>query len=168
MTLPQKITLIAAIAQNRCIGSGNALPWHIPEDFAFFKRCTLGRPVIMGRKTWESLPKKPLPKRRNIVLTRQKDFAVNGAQSADSLQAALALCAADKEVMIIGGAEIYAAALPLATDMLLTEVYTHIDGDAFFPQWDKNAWLETGRAASFSEKENLRFDWVHYRRIKAA
>ena len=107
-----KITLIAACAENLCIGAGNAMPWHIPEDFAFFKAYTLGKPVIMGRKTWESLPVKPLPERRNIVISRQADYCAAGAETAASLEAALALCADMGEIVIMGGAQIYAQAMP--------------------------------------------------------
>ncbi|MDN8582301.1 dihydrofolate reductase, partial [Eikenella corrodens] len=111
------ITLIAAVADNCCIGSGNAMPWHIVEDFAFFKRYTLGKPVVMGRKTWDSLPKKPLPGRRNIVITRQPLWQAEGAERADSLDAALAMLVDVPEIIIMGGAQIYAQALPLATDL---------------------------------------------------
>ena len=100
------ITLIAAVASNRCIGSGNAMPWHIAEDFAFFKRYTLGKPVVMGRKTWDSLPKKPLPGRRNIVITRQPRWQAEGAERADSLDAALSVLAEVPEIIIMGGARV--------------------------------------------------------------
>ena len=111
-----QITLIAALAQNRIIGNANQIPWHIPEDFAFFKRYTTGKPIIMGRKTWDGLPRKPLPNRRNIVITRQADWQADGAEAVRDFQAALQACAGEREAVIIGGAQIYAIALPFATD----------------------------------------------------
>ena len=113
-----KITLIAACAPDRCIGINNTMPWHLPEDFAFFKSYTLDKPVVMGRKTWESLPRKPLPGRRNIVISRQADYPAEGAETVGSLEEALALCAAAEEVIIMGGAQIYAQAcrLPAIAD----------------------------------------------------
>lgn len=158
----RKITLIAAIAQNNCIGINNNMPWHIPEDFAFFKQYTLGKPVVMGRKTWDSLPKKPLPGRRNIVISRQTDWRATGAERADSLQAALALLTEVEEIIIMGGAEIYRQALPLATDLRITEVALDVDGDAFFPAIDPALWQEIDRSHHTSTPNGLRFDFVHY------
>ena len=162
------ITLIAAVADNRCIGSGNAMPWHIAEDFAFFKRYTLGKPVVMGRKTWDSLPKNPLPGRRNIVITRQPHWQAEGAERADSLDAALAMLADVPEIIIMGGAQIYAQALPLATDLRLTEVRLAIDGDAFFPAFDPAEWQEVERSSHTAAANGIRFDFVHYRRARQA
>jgi len=141
-----KITLIAAYAARRCIGINNTMPWHLPEDFAFFKSYTTGKPVIMGRKTWESLPRKPLPGRQNIVITRQ-DYQAEGAQTAASLKDALALCQGVEEVIIMGGAQIYAQALPIATDLRLTEVGLDVDGDAFFPEFSAEQWRGTAPRA---------------------
>ena len=118
----QKITLVAAVGSNGCIGVGNDMPWHIPEDFAFFKAYTSNKPVVMGRKTWESLPKKPLPNRRNIVVSRQADYVATGAEIVPDLAAALALCNTVEEIILMGGAQIYNQALSLATDLRLTEV----------------------------------------------
>ena len=98
----QKITLIAACAPDRCIGINNTMPWHLPEDFAFFKAYTLNKPVVMGRKTWESLPRKPLPGRRNIVISRQAGYTAEGAETVGSLEEALALCAAVEEITMLG------------------------------------------------------------------
>lgn len=159
----QKITLIAAVAQNGCIGSGNAMPWHIPEDFAFFKRYTSGKPVVMGRKTWESLPKKPLPGRQNIVISRQADFYAEGADVVPDIESALALCAAAAEVIIMGGAQIYAQTLPLATDLRLTEVALSVEGDAFFPPLVSNEWQEISRDEQVSAK-GIHFALVHYQK----
>lgn len=161
--MTRQITLIAAVAANRVIGSDNAMPWHLPEDFAFFKRYTLGKPVIMGRKTWESLPKKPLPGRRNLVITRQTDFQAEGAEVFGSLNEALAACAADTEALIIGGAQIYAQALPLATDLRLTEIDLKPEGDALFPEFQAADWRECSRETHVSDK-GIAFAFVHWRR----
>ena len=160
----QKITLIAAYAQNRCIGINNTMPWHIAEDFAFFKTYTLGKPMIMGRKTWESLPKKPLPNRQNIVISHQADYEAEGATVVGSLTAALALCADAAEVMIMGGAQIYEQTLPLATDLRITEVALDVAGDAFFPEFQAHEWQEIGREAHTSAK-GIEFAFVHYVRV---
>lgn len=160
----QKITLIAACAEHRCIGINNTMPWHLPEDFAFFKAYTLGKPVIMGRKTWESLPKKPLPGRRNIVISRQADYPAEGAETAASLAAAVALCADAPEIIIMGGAQIYAQALPLATDLRLTEVALSVaGGDAFFPDFSPQQWQETARE-HHTAANGTDYAFVHYRR----
>lgn len=163
----QKITLIAAYAANRVIGQNGDIPWHIAEDFAFFKAYTLGKPVIMGRKTWESLPKKPLPGRRNIVISRQPDFIPDGAEVIDNPTAALALCADAEEIIIMGGAEIYRQFLPLATDLRITEVALSVDGDAFFPEFDLRDWQEVSRENRISAKD-IGFALVHYKRLQAA
>lgn len=155
-----KITLIAAYAARRCIGINNTMPWHLPEDFAFFKSYTTGKPVIMGRKTWESLPRKPLPGRQNIVITRQA-YQAEGAQTAASLEDALALCQGVEEVIIMGGAQIYAQALPIATDLRLTEVGLDVDGDAFFPEFSTETWQETSRENHVSAK-GIEYAFVHY------
>lgn len=155
-----KITLIAAYAARRCIGINNTMPWHLPEDFAFFKSYTTGKPVIMGRKTWESLPRKPLPGRQNIVITRQ-DYQAEGTQTAASLEDALALCQGVEEVIIMGGAQIYAQALPIATDLRLTEVGLDVDGDAFFPEFSTETWQEASRENHVSAK-GIEYAFVHY------
>ncbi|WP_107723928.1 dihydrofolate reductase [Neisseria subflava] len=155
-----KITLIAAYATRRCIGINNTMPWHLPEDFAFFKSYTTGKPVIMGRKTWESLPRKPLPGRQNIVITRQ-DYQAEGAQTAASLEDALALCQGVEEVIIMGGAQIYAQALPIATDLRLTEVGLDVDGDAFFPEFSTETWQEASRENHVSAK-GIEYAFVRY------
>ena len=162
--MPQ-ITLIAATAAHGCIGINNSMPWHIPEDFAFFKQYTLGKPVVMGRKTWESLPKKPLPGRRNLVVSRQSDWQAAGAEHAASLQAALALLADEAEIIIMGGAEIYAQAMPMATDLRITEVALTVAGDAFFPPIAPQQWQEVARSRQRSARNDIGFDFVHYRRL---
>lgn len=159
----QKITLIAAYAEQRVIGIDNTMPWHLKEDFAFFKAYTLGKPVVMGRKTWESLPKKPLPGRRNIVVSRQSDYLAEGAETAADLPQALAMCADEAEIIIMGGAQIYAQALPLATDLRITEVALSVEGDAFFPAFSDADWLEAARE-SHTTADGTRYAFVHYRR----
>ena len=159
----QKITLIAACADNGCIGIDNTMPWHLPEDFVFFKQYTLEKPVVMGRKTWESLPKKPLPGRRNIVITRQADYAAAGAEQAESLEAALHMYADAPEIIIMGGAQIYAQAMPLATDLRITEVKLQVAGDAFFPKVDEADWCEVAREPCMSSKGTA-YAFVHYLR----
>lgn len=130
-----KIHLIYARARNGVIGANNQLPWHLPEDLAHFKRITLGQPVIMGRKTWDSLPEKfrPLPGRTNIVVTRQPDWQATGAERATSIHAAMQLCPEVTDAWVIGGAEIYAQAEPLAATAVVTEIDQDFEGDAYAP-----------------------------------
>ena len=130
-----KIGLIWAQARNRVIGKNGVMPWHLPEDLAHFKRVTLNHPVIMGRKTWDSIPPKfrPLPGRTNIVVTRQADWHEKGAQCPSSLREALQQCENSEQVWVIGGAQIYAQALPLADELVVTEIDAEVDGDAFAP-----------------------------------
>jgi dihydrofolate reductase len=139
-----KISLIAALADNRVIGIDNRLPWNLPADMQWFRRHTLGKPVLMGRKTFDSIGK-PLPKRRNIVVSREPGLAIEGCELADSIDAALALCAAEAEVMIIGGASFYAQTLARADRLYLTRVHTEPEGDAWFPEIDLNQWREVER-----------------------
>lgn len=147
------LKLIYARARNGVIGANNSLPWHLPEDLAHFKRTTLGCPVIMGRKTWESLPAqfRPLPGRKNIVVTRQIDWQANGADVAHSLVQAASLCPADQDVWVIGGAEVYAQALPLAQEIVITEIDADFQGDAFAPELDAS-WREVTRESHVSAK----------------
>lgn len=130
-----RIGLIWAQARGGVIGKDGTMPWHLPEDLAHFKRTTLSHPVIMGRKTWDSIPTRfrPLPGRSNIVITRQTDWNPIGAQRASSVPEALSLCNFAKQVWVIGGAQIYAQALPLADELVVTEIDADIDGDAFAP-----------------------------------
>ena len=141
-----KLHLIFARAANGVIGADGTLPWHLPEDLAHFKRTTLGCPVIMGRKTWDSLPAKfrPLPGRVNIVITRQPDWHQNGAQPFTSLDDALRFCEQFEEVWVIGGAQLFAQALPLAQRAVITEIAQDFEGDAFAPVFGPE-WHETAR-----------------------
>jgi dihydrofolate reductase len=157
-----RIYLIAAVAKNGVIGANGKLPWHLPEDLKHFKNLTLGHPVIMGRRTWESLGK-PLPGRENIVVSRRAGFEAPGASVAASLEAAVVLCTGEPVAFVIGGAEIYAAALGLADGLMLTEIQRDYDGDTYFPQWDRNAWRETQKEAH-TAADGMRFYFVLYER----
>jgi dihydrofolate reductase len=159
-----KITLVAAVAKDGAIGRDNALLWHIPEDMARFKAVTAGKPVVMGRKTWDSLPAKfrPLPGRRNLVVSRTAS-ELPGAEVFASLDAALAACS-EPEVCVIGGSDIYALALPRADRLALTEVDAVFPAaDRHFPAWPRERFRESGRSTSTSAG-GLRFDFVDYLR----
>jgi dihydrofolate reductase len=160
-----RIYLVAALARNGVIGAQGRLPWHLPEDLQHFKKLTLGHPVIMGRRTWESLGR-PLPGRENIVVSRQRGFAAPGASVAASVQAAIALCAGEPVAFVIGGAELYAAALPLADGLVMTEIDRDYAGDTLFPDWDRGAWKVSQREAH-TAKDGVRFDFVLYERASA-
>ncbi len=157
----QKITIIAAMAKsNRAIGLDNTLPWHLPEDLKHFKECTLGKPVIMGRHTWLSLGR-PLPNRRNLIISRNLFFTAEGGEVFHSLSDALASCLKEPEICIIGGANVYKQALYLATDLYLTEVDIEVDGDAFFPEFCLESWKEVSRESHTSEKD-VPYTFIHY------
>lgn len=136
------LSLIAAVAENGVIGAKGGLPWRLPDEMAHFKRTTLGKPVVMGRRTFESLGR-ALPGRRNIVLSRARDFAAPGAERARDLDHALALAADAPEVVVIGGAALYAESLPRAQRIYLTRVHARPEGDAFFPELDPDEWRES-------------------------
>lgn len=163
-TAPARLHLIYARAANGVIGQHNQLPWHLPEDLAHFKRTTLGCPVIMGRKTWDSLPPRfrPLPGRLNIVVTRDTAWRAEGAAVAHSLQAAQDLCPAGSDAWVIGGAQIYSQALPLAHTVVVTEIARDFDGDAWAPSLGPE-WRETAREAHVSAS-GLPFAFVTYTR----
>lgn len=163
MALPY--SLIVAYSRNRVIGRDNQLPWRLRGDLAHFKRTTLGQPIVMGRKTWESLGR-PLPGRTNIVITRNPDYVAEGAVVVSSLADALAACGDVPHAFVIGGAQIYAEALPGATQLIATEVATEIDGDAFFPALPHNEWDEMTREPQPAE-DGLRYDFVTYQRRNA-
>ncbi|MCZ7591204.1 MAG: dihydrofolate reductase [Kiritimatiellae bacterium] len=139
-----KVSIVVAIAANGVIGKGGQLPWYISEDLRFFKKVTMGKPIVMGRKTWESIGK-PLPGRLNIVVTRQRDFSAPGAIVVHSLAAALEHVSKEEEVAIIGGAQLYGETIPLADIIHLTEVNASYDGDTFFPKWERSEWREVSR-----------------------
>jgi dihydrofolate reductase len=158
-----RITLVAAVARDGAIGRDNALLWRLPEDMARFKTVTMGKPVVMGRKTWDSIPAKfrPLPGRRNLVVSRSTT-ELPGAEVFASLDTALAACTAAPEVCVIGGGEIYALALPRADRLALTEVdAVYPDADRHFPAWPRDRFSESGRE-SHQGSAGLRFDFVDY------
>jgi dihydrofolate reductase len=159
------VALIAAVARNGVIGADNALPWRLPEDMRHFRATTTGHAVIMGRRTWESLPR-ALPGRQNIVVTRQPDAGWQGAETAPSFAAALARVRMPAPAFCIGGGELYAAALPLADVLYLTEIAADIAGDTYFPPFDRALWHETAREPHVSS-EGLAFAFVTYARASA-
>jgi len=161
-SLPQapRIYLVAAVASNGIIGANGALPWRLPEDLQHFKRVTLGHPVIMGRRTWESL-KGPLPGRDNIVVTRTAGYEAPGAAVAGSLEAALALCLGERVAFVIGGSRLFAESLPFAAGLVMTEIYRDFDGDTWFPPYDRSHWKETQRERH-ATAEGMKFDFVLY------
>lgn len=163
-----KLHLIFARAANGVIGRNGTMPWHLPEDLAHFKRTTLGSPVIMGRKTWESLPPafRPLPGRSNVVVTRQHDWQAPGALVAHSLAEAVALCGEVADAWIIGGAEIYNQALALASTAEVTEIEADYEGDAFAPQFGP-AWQETARTRHVAAN-GLKYSFVTYTNTQGA
>lgn len=165
-----RLALIAAVAANGVIGRNNALPWHLPKDLAYFKRVTLGKPIIMGRKTFESIGR-PLPGRTNIVITRNAEYAAQGIRAVPTLEAAMALAQqiatvdGVDEAVVIGGAEIYAAALPLAQRLYFTEVHASVEGDAEFPGVDWVQWRETSRQRHVATDDNpYDYSFVVYER----
>jgi dihydrofolate reductase len=159
-----RLHLIYARARNGVIGKDGQMPWHLPEDLAHFKRVTLGQPVIMGRKTWDSLPVRfrPLPGRLNIVVTRQTDWFADGALRATSIDDAMRLCGDAPDAWIMGGAEIYRQAEPLASTAVVTEIDQDFDGDAFAPNLG-SAWRELQREAHTSAN-GMPYAFVTYRR----
>jgi dihydrofolate reductase len=166
------VSLVAAVARNGVIGRANQIPWRLPEDMRYFRAVTLGTPVIMGRSTWDSLPPRfrPLPERRNLVLTRQRDWRADGAETAASLDEALRLAAegqqpAPERVSVIGGAQIYALALARADELQLTEIELDVDGDTFFPSWLREQFTEVWRQRQRAQAPNdFDFSFVTYRR----
>ncbi len=160
-----RVTLIAAVARNGVIGADNALPWRLPEDLKHFKALTMGHPIIMGRRTFESLGRL-LPGRSHIVITRDRAFAVAGCLAAGSVERAIELgagCPGGDEMFVIGGAEIYRLALPLVQRLQLTEIHRDFPGDAHFPDFDRRDWRETARESHRAET-GFNFDFVTYDR----
>jgi dihydrofolate reductase len=151
------ISFVVAIAENNAIGKDNGLLWHLPTDLKHFKQITNGHTIIMGRKTFDSMGK-PLPNRRNIVITRNADLKIEGAEVTTSVDDALALCKTEEEVFIIGGAEIYKEALDKTDRIYLTTVHQRFEGDAYFPELDRSKWVETAREEHQpDEKNNIAF-----------
>ena len=167
MTQP-RIALVVAMAENRVIGKGGTLPWRIPEDMKWFREITMGKPCIMGRKTWESLPKKPLHGRINIVVTRDSGYVADGATVVSSFDEAVAAAMQHEteEISVLGGAQIYDAAMKRADRIYLTRVHKAFDGDAFFPVIDEREWQATQRVALQTSSSGLTYDIVELDRVR--
>lgn len=165
-----KISLIAAVAENGVIGRDNDLPWHLPDDMKFFMETTKGHYVILGRKNYESLPAKykPLPNRTNIIVTRRKNFNAPGCLVVHNIDEAIAMARdnGEQEAMVIGGSEIYALALPSADRLYLTEINARVEGDVYFPEFDRKVWKEVSRIThDKDDRHKYAFDFVLYERI---
>lgn len=158
------ISLIVAMAKNRVIGANGAIPWHLPGELKWFKSITMGHHMIMGRNTWESIGRL-LPGRTTVVVTRQRDYQVPGAIVANSLDEAIAACGSDPEIFVIGGAQLYVAALPGADRIYLTEVDAIVEGDTFMPGFDMNEWRAGEVTAHAADDKNpYRFTLTVYDR----
>ncbi len=161
---PSRLSILVAMAQNRTIGINNTLPWHIPEDLKRFKALTMGHHMIMGRKTFDSIGK-PLPGRTTVIVTRNQGLKIEGCVIAHTLAEAIAVSAGDDEIFVIGGAEIFAAALPLADTLYFTEIQQDVTGDVFFPTFDKSVWVEVARETRSQEiPQPLEYHFVTYQR----
>lgn len=158
MSFP-KVTFIVAASENNAIGKGNQMPWHLPNDFKYFKAKTMDHTIVMGRKTFDSIGK-ALPGRRNIIITRQNDFKAEDVDVANSIQDVLNYCRDEREIFIIGGAEIFKQSFPLADEILLTRVHTQIEGaDAFFPDLPESEW-KLERQDKHSKDDKHKFDYT--------
>ncbi len=167
MTGP-RISILVAMARNRTIGINNALPWRCPEDLRHFKALTMGHYIVMGRKTYDSIGK-PLPGRTTVVVTRNRELKIDDCIMAHSLQEAIAACPAGEEIFIVGGAELYAQALPVADTLYITEILEDVAGDAQFPEFVRSQWLETSREPRRQETpQPLEYHFVTYRRKQDA
>ena len=162
-----KLSVIVAMAANRVIGHENRLPWHLPADLKHFKATTLGKPVVMGRRTWESIGR-PLPGRTNIVITRDTAYTAEGCVVVHSLDEAIRAAGEVAEVMIIGGAELYRQALPQADTLYLTLIHGEFAGDTHFPQWRQDEWRETGRIDHEPDENNSHaYSFITLERVAA-
>lgn len=168
MLLPAPmISIIVAMAENRVIGVTNTLPWRLPEDLRHFRRLTTGHAVIMGRKNYESIGK-PLPERRNIVLTRQPSYSASGCIVTHSPDEALSAAGDDPEIFVIGGADLYREFLPVADRLYLTLVHARIDGDTYFPHYEASEWRETGREEHSADDRHIHnYTFLTLERIRA-
>lgn len=164
-----KVALIVAMGINRVIGIDNHMPWHLPEDLKRFRALTFGHPVLMGRRTHESIGR-PLPGRKNIVLSRTPDYRAKGCEIAHSLEEAKALaCSSDDTLFVIGGSELYRLCLPEASHLFLTQIHQSFEGDTYFPAWDPADWVERSREDLQHLDGQNRFDYsfISYERIGA-
>jgi dihydrofolate reductase len=160
-----KLSLIWAMDQNRLIGNNNSLPWYLPADLAFFKRTTMGKPMIMGRKTFDSIGR-PLPGRQNIVITRDSTFSAQGCDIANSIEEAMSLVSEEKqEAMLIGGASLYLQMLAQADTLYLTQIHHAFSGDTWFPEMDMSQWSEVYREDFEADEKNLHaYSFMQYQR----
>lgn len=149
-----KIAVIVAVANNNVIGSGNTIPWYCPADLQYFKRTTLGSPVLMGRKTYQSLKIQPLPGRQNIVVTRDKNFVANGCDVVASIDQGLQLASRAEKIFVIGGANIYKQLLSKAEELYITYVDVNVEGDRFFPEFDPSDWKLEKEEEYLSDEKN--------------
>jgi len=164
----RKLAIIVAMAANRTIGINNTLPWRIPEDLKHFKGLTMSHHMIMGRKTFDSIGK-PLPGRTTVVVTRNRDLQIEGCIVVHSLQEAIDACAGDEQPFVVGGAELYAQALPLTQMLYVTEIQREVAGDAHFPEFDRGEWVEEARERhGQQEPQPLEYHFVTYRRKQPA
>lgn len=165
----KNISLIVAVSENMVIGKDNKLAWHLPEDMNYFSNMTKGHSIIMGRKNWESIPKKyrPLPERKNIVVTRNNKFEDKGAIIVNSIEKAVEKARRfdEEEIFIIGGGEIYKLGFAYVDKLYITEIYANIDGNTYFPKWNKENWKEISRISHpKDEKHEFDFDYVIYKK----
>ncbi|MFC1749141.1 type 3 dihydrofolate reductase [Pseudomonadota bacterium] len=159
------ISIITAMADNRAIGINNQLPWHLPADLKWFRQQTTGKPILMGRKTYDSIGR-PLPNRRNIIISRDQTLSIEGCEVVSSANDALTLCEDVEEVMVIGGASFYEQMLPHAQRLYLTLVHTSVEGDAFFPEIDFNQWKEVERTDHQADEANaFDYSFVLYEKV---
>jgi dihydrofolate reductase len=162
-----RVSAVVAASDNNVIGKDGGLPWHVSSDLKLFKKITMGKPVIMGRRTWESLPKQPLPGRRNIVITRNPSYAAEGADVAGSIHEALAMCEGEPEVSIIGGGQVYAQAMDRTDRIYLTRIHLTVDGDTFLPELPESEWQEVERREfQKGERDDAAFTLVVLDRVK--
>jgi dihydrofolate reductase len=158
------LSIICAMDKNRLIGNNNALPWHLPADLAFFKQNTLGKPILMGRKTYESIGR-PLPGRQNIIITTNGDYQADGCDICQSIDEALELAADQQEIMLIGGASLYQQTLDKAQQLYLTRIHSSFEGDAWFPEFSLDDWIEVWREDRFADEKNqYDFSFIKYSR----
>lgn len=165
MNAKTKLSIIAAVAQNGAIGKDNDLLWHISADLKRFKQLTLEHTVVMGKSTYDSLPVHPFPKRRNIVITRQKDLLIEGCEMAHSIDEAIALCKPNEETFVVGGSSIYKQMMPVVDKLYITWVYKDFDADCFFPEIDHEQFVQTSVSERmYDEKSGLEFAYCEYER----
>lgn len=166
MRVSMAIAIIVAMDEQRLIGRENELPWKLSADLQYFRRTTMGKPIIMGRSTHESIGR-PLPGRQNIVLTKQQDYQADGCEVVNSIEAAMALCSDAEEMMVMGGASLYQQLLPLADTLYLTRVHASLTGDTWFPEWSEQDW-QLISSEDHQADENNEFDYSFqcYQRIR--